>query len=127
MIRCLGDLAEKDVDWRDQALKANAVRYIMDIIEKSDETQVIRNATCVLSTLVQKKPLPKFELVQEAIPLLFKLIQQTQDLEILSNAAWALFHILDASRKQNSQVNSVYDTNICQDLVAHIKFYSNQT
>jgi len=93
----------------------------MDIVEKSDNIQMVKKGTWALSNLVRGDPLPKFELVKETIPMFSKIIKETEDFETLIDAVWAMGYLSDAERKQNSLGRSVFDSSVCQGLVAHIK------
>lgn len=93
----------------------------MDIINKSDDVAVIKHGTWALSNLARGNPLPKFELVKDTIPTFSKVIQETEDIETLVDAAWAMCYLSDGKQDNRSRVNLVLETGICPGLIAHIK------
>lgn len=48
-----------------------------------------------MSNLCRGRPLPKFEFVKNSIPVLGKVIQESTDTEVLTDAAWALSYLSD--------------------------------
>ena len=76
-------------------LKAGGLRPLIKIIENSSNKNTIRHGTWTLSNLCRGRPLPKFELVKEAIPTLAKVIINSTEAEVLTDAAWALSYLSD--------------------------------
>ena len=114
-IYALGNLAAKDPELRNDILKASALRPLLDIVEKSHNIQLVQGGTWALSKFIRTNPLPRFEEVMEAIPILSKIIQETHDSDTLVEAAWTLF------RFSGLYVEQVLEANVSAGLVAQIK------
>ena len=56
----------------------------------------IKNAAWVVSNLIRTKPTPPFHQMQCAVPVLFKIIIQVDDPEIIVECIWALSYVANS-------------------------------
>jgi len=70
-----------------------------------------------LSNLCRGRPLPEFEQVKRAIPTLSRVIQEENDAEVLTDAAWAMSYLSDGDE---NRIQLVVDTGIIPSLVKHL-------
>eukprot|EP01080_Neovahlkampfia_damariscottae_P006383 gene6383-10390_t len=97
-IWCLGNIAGDSVEYRDALLQAEMLNGISNIITTITKINILRNATWCLSNLCRGKPSPSFKVVQPAVPILCALLYH-QDVDILTDALWALSYISDGSNE----------------------------
>eukprot|EP01134_Creolimax_fragrantissima_P004226 CFRG4226T1 len=91
----LGNIAGDCSQYRDFVLQCGALRPLLALITETDKVGVTRNATWALSNLCRgKDPRPNFEIIQQAIPTLARLLYG-DDEEVLADATWALSYICD--------------------------------
>ncbi len=60
------------------------------------------------------RPLPKFELVKNAIPTLAKVIKDEVDSEVLTDAAWAISYLSDGDE---ARIDLIIKTGIIPHLI----------
>jgi len=119
-IWALGNIGGDNTEFRDHILKSNVLAPLIEIIDKTGDEKVIKHGIWALSNFARGNPLPKFELVKSTIPVFAKVIQQTDDLETLVDAAWAMVYLSDGKNENNNRVDLVLQTNICHGLVRHM-------
>ena len=112
----LGNVAGDSVQCRDMVLQSGALPALMRIGNTfSDKTRIslMRNTTWTISNLCRGKPIPNFNLVKEALPLLSKLLFTT-DNETVTDACWALSYMSDGP---NDRINQVLQAGVAPKLV----------
>ena len=86
----LGNVAGDSVTCRDMVLRLGAMPALLAIgqtFNESSRLSTIRNSTWTISNLCRGKPAPDFALVQNALPLLGRLIFSS-DMETITDACW---------------------------------------
>lgn len=73
-IWALGNIAGDCAVYRDLILKFNGLEPLIKIIETTSNKNTVKHGTWALSNLCRGRPLPKFELVKNAIPTLAKVL-----------------------------------------------------
>ena len=83
---------------RDVLLDHGALYPLIEVLnqalDKKDNT-LIKQGSNALSYLLKGDPLPDYERVVDAIPVLCCVIQEVSDVQVLKYALWALFHHSD--------------------------------
>jgi importin subunit alpha-6/7 len=74
-------------------LKAGGINPLIQIIYNSDNKSTIKHGTWALSNLCRGKPLPEYELVKDALPVLAKVLLTQDDPEVITDATWALSYL----------------------------------
>lgn len=74
---------------------------------------MIRQITWTICNLCRDKPLPDFELIRPVLPLLNELLNY-QDMDVVTDACWALSYLCDGP---NEQIAFVLATGITSRLV----------
>jgi importin subunit alpha-1 len=112
----LGNIAGDSAQCRDQVLNAGALRPLLELCTKDAKITMLRNATWSLSNLCRGKPQPDFALVQDALPVLARLLYVLDD-EVLTDACWALSYMSDDTGPQNQKIQAVIQCGVARRLV----------
>jgi len=116
----LGNIAGDCPNFRDLVLQSGGLNPIMRIISDTSRVSLMRNATWTLSNLCRGKPPPPLEWVTPALPCFAKLITST-DVEVLTDAAWALSYLSDGS---NDRIAAVINSGVSTRLVELLQHQS---
>jgi len=125
----LGNIAGDSPEYRDLVLKTgNSMQRLITILV-NDKCQpkltMIRNATWCMSNFCRGKPKPDFTQIQACIPVLAKLIMQS-DPEVLTDSCWALSYVTDDQTKGNIKIQSVVEQpGICARLIYLLQHGTN--
>eukprot|EP01080_Neovahlkampfia_damariscottae_P006412 gene6412-10419_t len=120
-IWCLGNIAGDSIKYRNILLKDGLFVCISNIITTSTKINILRNATWCLSNLCRGKPSPSFKVVQPAVPILCALLYH-QDVDILTDALWALSYISEGSNEPIDAIIQQGAIPILISLMMHASF-----
>jgi hypothetical protein len=95
-------------------LKCGGLEPLLKIINETQKFATLKHGTWDLSNLCRGKPLPDFNLVYRAIPTLAKVIKESTDPEILTDAVWALSYLSDGD---DERIQMVVNTDVVPALV----------
>jgi len=109
----LGNIAGDCPNFRDLVLQSGGLNPIMRIVSETGRPSLMRNATWTLSNLCRGKPPPPLEWVTPALPTFVNLISSI-DVEVLTDACWALSYLSDGS---NDRISAVINSGVCSRLV----------
>merc|ERR1740122_346329 len=109
----LGNIAGDCPNFRDLVLQSGGLNPIMKVVAETGRPSLMRNATWTLSNLCRGKPPPPLEWVTPALPTFATLISSV-DVEVLTDACWALSYLSDGS---NDRISAVINANVCPRLV----------
>merc|ERR1719220_1649819 len=109
----LGNIAGDCPNFRDLVLQCGGLHPIMRIVAETARPSLMRNATWTLSNLCRGKPPPPLEWVTPALPTFATLISSI-DVEVLTDACWALSYLSDGS---NDRISAVINSGVCGRLV----------
>lgn len=112
----LGNIAGDSPAFRDYVIQANGVNGMLSVFQNGAKISMIRNATWSLSNLCRGKPQPNFEQIQAVLPTLAKLVMM-DDVEVLTDALWALSYISDDNGATNNKIQAVIDHNVVPRVV----------
>merc|ERR1740121_2338423 len=116
----LGNIAGDGPNYRDLVLQSGGLNPIMKIVSETGRPSLRRNATWTLSNLCRGKPPPPLEWVTPALPTFTNLISSI-DVEVLTDACWALSYLSDGS---NDRISAVIQSGVCQRLVELLQHQS---
>lgn len=109
----LGNIAGDCPHFRDLVLNSGGLGAIMQLVAEASKPGLLRNATWTLSNLCRGKPPPPLEWVTPALPTFAQLINQA-DVEVLTDASWALSYLTDGS---NDRISAVLQAGVCHRVV----------
>eukprot|EP00595_Chromulina_sp_UTEXLB2642_P000224 CAMPEP_0196761652 /NCGR_PEP_ID=MMETSP1095-20130614/962_1 /TAXON_ID=96789 ORGANISM="Chromulina nebulosa, Strain UTEXLB2642" /NCGR_SAMPLE_ID=MMETSP1095 /ASSEMBLY_ACC=CAM_ASM_000446 /LENGTH=535 /DNA_ID=CAMNT_0042111497 /DNA_START=62 /DNA_END=1669 /DNA_ORIENTATION=- len=109
----LGNISGDSVTCRDYVLSLNALPALTGVFVDQARLSTIRNATWTLSNLCRGKPVPPFETIKPALPLVARLLF-SQDIETVTDACWALSYLSDGP---NKRIEAVLQTGVAPRLV----------
>jgi len=89
---------------------------LLQIVNTTNNKAIIKHGTWAISNLCRGKPLPELKMVEAAIPTLSAVIQKESDLDVLTDAAWAMSYL----SRTESKVEHVVSTGIIPSLVRHL-------
>ena len=112
----LGNIAGDSPTFRDYVIQTHGVAGLLSVFRNDAKISMIRNATWSLSNLCRGKPQPKFEQISAVLPMLAKLIMM-DDVEIITDATWALSYISDDTGPANVKIQAVIDSGVLPRLV----------
>merc|ERR1712045_99737 len=107
----LGNIAGDCPNFRDLVLQSGGLNPIMRIVGETGRPSLLRNATWTLSNLCRGKPPPPLEWVTPALPTFTNLISSV-DVEVLTDACWALSYLSDGS---NDRISAVINSGCADD------------
>lgn len=112
----LGNIAGDSPQFRDYVIQANGVAGLLSVFRNDAKISMIRNATWSVSNLCRGKPQPKFEQIHHVLPMLAKLVMM-DDVEVITDATWALSYISDDTGPTNQKIQAVIDVGVLPRLV----------
>jgi hypothetical protein len=112
----LGNIAGDSPQFRDYVIQAHGVAGLLSVFRNDAKISMIRNATWSLSNLCRGKPQPKFEQICNVLPMLAKLVMM-DDVEVITDATWALSYISDDTGPTNNKIQAVIDNGVLPRLV----------
>mgnify|MGYP000853967859 CR=1 FL=1 len=92
-IWALGNISGDSHTFRDLILKQGGVNAMIKFMEGKTDLAIVKHGTWALSNFCRGKPAPRFELVKNAIPHFAKVLKTQEDVEVLTDVAWALSHL----------------------------------
>ncbi|XP_056165374.1 importin subunit alpha-4-like isoform X3 [Syzygium oleosum] len=113
VVWALGNIAGDSPNCRDHVLSGGALVPLLAQLDGHPKLALIKCTTWTLSNLCRGKPPPPFEQVKPALPALRHLIN-SEDVEVLIDACWALSFISDGS---NQNIQFVIEAGVCPRLL----------
>ncbi|KAL9644235.1 hypothetical protein ABK040_005696 [Willaertia magna] len=111
----LANIAADSVKFRDIVLNAGVIQIILDTFEKqSNNNKVLRNVARVMVNLFRGEPSPAKELVFPALPILARLLETSNEKEIIIDVSWALSYY---SNSTNDRIQDIINSGVCKRLV----------
>ena len=113
-IWALGNIAGDNTEFRDIVLDSGILAPLLANINDQSRISMLRTATWTLSNLCRGKAPPEFAKVIAALPVLVALIYRSNDVEVMTDACWALSYLSDGP---NDKIQAVIETGAVARLV----------
>jgi len=102
----LGNIAGDSTEYRNMVLEAGILSPLLQLCTQDSKLTLLRNATWTLSNLCRGKPQVPFAAIKSALPVLSKLLYNT-DHEVLTDGCWAFSYISDDTGPENEKITAV--------------------
>lgn len=101
-IWAIGNIASDCIYYRDQILRAGGLHNLATVVKQLNDDTLIKHCCWALSNLCRGTPLPKYDAVHEAIPILCKAIAhgRLNDKDIISDCCWAISYHSDSNKNK---------------------------
>lgn len=99
-------------------LKYGGLEPLLNIVNTTTNRIIIKHGTWAISNLCRGKPLPDINLVSPAIPTLAAVLMRETDIDVLTDAAWALSYL---SRREQ-EVARLVETGVIPSLVKQLEY-----
>lgn len=101
-IWAIGNIASDCIFYRDTILRHGGLRNLVTVVRQLNDDALIKHCCWALSNLCRGTPLPKYDAVQEAIPILCKAIAsgKLNDKDIISDCCWAISYHSDSNKNK---------------------------
>ena len=99
-------------------LKAGGIEPIIALLNGAKNKSIIKIGTWALSNCCRGKPLPDFEHVYKAVPVLCQVLIKETQYEIITDAAWAMSYLSDGG---NECIKMILDTGLVNGLLRFLK------
>ena len=112
----LGNIAGDSPACRDEVLGNGGMHPLLDILaDRSNKLTMFRNSVWTLSNYCRgKNPQPDWSQVSLCLPILAKILMETTDEEVLTDACWAISYLSDGA---NIKIQAVIESGIAPRLV----------
>ncbi|KAL1190959.1 Importin subunit alpha-1 [Cardamine amara subsp. amara] len=112
-IWALGNVAGDSTQCRDYVLSCGAFMPLLAQVNKNATLLMLRNTAWTLANFFRRNPLPPFDQIQLALPVLERLLH-LNDREVVADACWSLSYLCDGSV---GNIQSVIETGVVPRLV----------
>ena len=101
-IWALGNIASDCIFYRDTIIRHGGLRNLVAVVKNITDDSLIKHCCWALSNLCRGTPLPKYDAVQEAIPILCRAVANghLNDKEIISDCCWAISYHSDSNKNK---------------------------
>lgn len=101
IVWCIGNIAGEGDKYRIILLENNVVLRILNCLESEwknskRDLKKLRNLAWTLSNLIRPKPYPSISSMYQCLPILVKIVHNSNDPELLMDACWSLSYISSA-------------------------------
>jgi len=115
-IWAIGNIAGDSFYYRDMILQWGGLQPLLDIVNNTENKAIIKHGTWAISNLCRGKPLPDLEKVEIATPTMAAVIKRESDMDVITDAAWALSYL----SRVESKLDAVVESKVVPALVHHL-------
>ena len=115
-IWAIGNISSDCIFYRDNIIRSGGLQHLVEVVNKVNDLMLVKHGCWALSNLCRGSPLPKYELIKFAIPVLCGCIAQGRltDKEIISDCCWAISYHSDANK---NKIQVVIDSGIVPAII----------
>lgn len=105
-IWALGNIAGDGSELRDLCIEAGMIEPVIRCASLSMRLSMVRNASWALSNLCRGRPQADFATLKQIIPVLVNELVQSDDVDVMTDACWALSYLSDGTNDQIEEIVS---------------------
>lgn len=119
-IWAIGNISSDCVFYRDTIIRAGGLINLVEVTKKITDETLIKHCCWALSNLCRGSPLPKYENIRHAIPVLCQAIAKGRlnDKEIIADCCWAISYHSDANK---NKIQLVVDSDVIPRIISHLE------
>lgn len=113
----LANISGENASCRNAVLRAGGMTALLPLFKPDVPVRTLRLLSWAMSNMCRNKPLPPFDLVKPALPIVAALLQQV-DQEILGEASWTISFLTDDdSTRKSAHIQPILTTGLAPRLV----------
>jgi hypothetical protein len=116
----IGNISSDCVFYRDNIIRAGGLINLVEATRRLTDEGLIKHCCWALSNLCRGSPLPKYDHIRHAIPILCQAIAQGKinDKEITADCCWAISYHSDSNR---NKIQVVVDSGVLPRIVRNLE------
>jgi len=116
----LANIAAEDEKFRNIVVNTGALIPLIKVMnEYGEDKTLIQTGTRALSNLCQGKPSLPLDAIKDVVPVIARVIMTQENVEVLSDALWALSHSSEGSNSEE-RIQMILDTGVAPYLVKYL-------
>lgn len=118
-IWAIGNISSDCIFYRDTIIRAGGLHNLVEVVDKTQEETLIKHGCWALSNLCRGSPLPKYDFVKSAIPVLCRTIAtgRLTDKEIIADCCWAISYHSDANK---NKIQVVIESKVISKIIKNL-------
>lgn len=106
--------------YRDTIIRSAGLINLVEVVDRTTDETLIKHGCWALSNLCRGSPLPKYDLIKSAIPVLCRAIAKSRvtDREILADCCWAISYHSDANK---NKIQVVVDSEVIPRIIKNLE------
>lgn len=119
-IWAIGNISSDCVFYRDTIIRSGGLVNLVEVTKKLTDETLIKHCCWALSNLCRGSPLPKYDNIKHAIPVLCHMIAQGKlnDKEIIADCCWAISYHSDANK---NKIQVVVESGVIPRIIRHLE------
>ena len=119
-IWAIGNISSDCIFYRDTIIRAGGLQNLVEVVNRTNDDTLVKHGCWALSNLCRGSPLPKYDLVKAAIPVLCQAIAcgRLTDREIVADCCWAISYHSDANK---NKIQVLIDSKVVPRIIDNLK------
>lgn len=115
----LGNLGADSAYCRDMILQSQGLPSLINFFKKATKDSDADIAIWAISNLCRSEPLPLYEIIKDAMPILAESVKNQKNQKILIDCLWALSHLSEGSEEKVDDLITTGVVPIIMQLLSH--------
>ena len=119
-IWAIGNISSDCIFYRDNIIRSGGLQNLVEVVTKTHEEALVKHGCWAISNLCRGSPLPKYDYVRYAVPVLCHCIATGKlvDKEIISDCCWAVSYHSDAKK---DKIQAVIDSGVIPNIIKFLE------